>query len=190
LTAGAKAAVGGADGNTGNNGDQFCLVGGGRFGVGSLFDYPVDSGVDVQDEAAFLSDATDDQWTAIRSHCELRHVHKGEDVIHQGAVDRALYILIDGRLEVLISDGRRGSRRISVIEPGMVIGEVSFFDAQPRSATVRALSDSKVLRLGFDRFEVLAAKDPILGRTILCDLGRVLATRLRTVEVLALPNLP
>ncbi len=41
------------------------------------------------------------------------------------------------------------------------------------------MSEGEMLRLSFDGFEALAARDPALGRDILLDLGRILAARLR-----------
>jgi CRP-like cAMP-binding protein len=66
--------------------------------------------------------------------------------------------------------------------PGSVLGEIAFFDGKPRSASVRALTDTELLRLSADAFEVLSTRHPDVGRKILLDLGRVLALRLRHTE--------
>jgi SulP family sulfate permease len=155
----------------------------------SFFDYPDNSAGASRTSFAFLADASDDDWAAIRAHAELVHVRPGEAVIGEGDTDRALYIVVDGILEATVPQGRRGrERRVSTMEAGTVIGEVGFFDGQPRSAMVRAVTDAKLLRLGHDGFEFLAAKEPALGRAILFDLGRVLALRLRAVEALNRTN--
>ena len=39
-----------------------------------------------------------------------------------------------------------------------------------------------LLRLSFDAFEVLAAKEPALARHMLLDLGRILADRIRMLQ--------
>ncbi|MCA1671302.1 MAG: cyclic nucleotide-binding domain-containing protein [Actinobacteria bacterium] len=65
---------------------------------------------------------------------------------------------------------------------GSVFGELSFFDGRPRSALVRAVTDGQLLRLSFDAFEVLSAKEPVLARSVLLDLGRILAARLRSTQ--------
>ena len=149
----------------------------------SFFDYPEGHDSSAAGQLAFLTGATEREWAALRAQCQLITVSAGQVVIPEGADDRALYILVAGSLEVTAPRGRRGGeRQLAVIEAGTVIGEVSFFDGQPRSASVRAMSDGTLLRLGYDSFEVLAAKEPALGRRILLDIGRVLATRLRRVE--------
>lgn len=151
----------------------------------SFFDYPDGSGDERPTERAFLADASDEDWDAIRAHAEVLHVAPGHTVIAEGVADRSLYIVVEGQLEATVPHGRRGKqRRVSAIEPGTVLGEVGFFDGQARSASVVAVTDSKLLRLTFDDFEALAAKEPALGRRILLDIGQVLAGRLRTVEAL------
>lgn len=152
----------------------------------SFFDYPDGSSGDASASPAFLAEASDDEWASIRAHTELVHLCPGETLMGEGDTDRALYIVVDGTLEALIAQGRRGhERRISTMEAGTVLGEVGFFDGGPRSAVVRAVSDARLLRLGHDAFQFLAAKEPALGRAILFDLGRALAIRLRTVEALS-----
>lgn len=155
----------------------------------SFFDYPTGTADTSSSSATFLADASDEEWATIRAHSELVHTCPGETLISEGDADRALYIVVDGALEATVAVGRRGrERRISTIEAGTVIGEVGFFDGGRRSAVVRAVSDARLLRLGHESFQVLAAKDPALGQAILFDLGRVLATRLREVEALSRPN--
>ena len=151
----------------------------------SFFDYPDGSAETGSEQPAFLADASDDDWAAIRAHAEVRHYTPGQTVVDGGEADRSLYIVVEGELEATVPEGRRGrSRRVASIEAGTVIGEVSFFDGRPRSAAVRAVTEARLLRLSHDAFEALAAKEPALGRAILFDIGRVLALRLRDVEAL------
>jgi len=158
----------------------------------SFFDYPdgetaIDSGAGT---TAFLADASDADWDAIRAHSEVRSYRAGETVVAQGDSDRALFIIVSGTLEAVVPTGRRGrDRRVSVMPAGTVLGEVGFFDGRPRSAAVRAATDARLLRLTFDSFEHLAAKEPALGRAVLLDIGRVLASRLRAVEAMNTPGL-
>lgn len=156
----------------------------------SFFDYPDGSAEATPEHVAFLADASDADWAAIRAHGEVLHLRPRQVVIGDGDSDRSLYVIIEGALEATVPHGRRGrERRVATMEAGSVIGEVAFFDGQPRSAAVRAVDDAKVLRLTYEAFEILAAKEPALGKAILLDLGHVLATRLRAVEAIAAPGL-
>jgi CRP-like cAMP-binding protein len=92
--------------------------------------------------------------------------------VREGERDRAVYIVLSGRLEALVDPP-------APIDAGTVFGEIAFLDGLPRSSTVRAVEDGEALRLSYAAFEVLAARHPELGRAILLDLGRIVASRLR-----------
>ena len=65
-----------------------------------------------------------------------KEVPAGEVLLSEGSTSGHLYILIEGRIEVL-----RGSTQVAVVsEPGSVFGEMSVLLNTPHTATVRALS--------------------------------------------------
>jgi CRP/FNR family cyclic AMP-dependent transcriptional regulator len=90
--------------------------------------------------------------------------------------------VLEGQLEVLADRGRRGHRRIASIGAGSVIGELSFFDGQARSALVRAVTPAVLAELSRAEFDALAISNAALARRLLFDLGRILAQRLRAVQ--------
>ena len=65
------------------------------------------------------------------------------------------------------------------MHPITTLGEGAFLDGTPRAVSVEAMSEGEMLRLSFEGFEALAARNPALGRDILLDLGRILSARLR-----------
>lgn len=154
----------------------------GRFS--SYFAYP---GTDAaRDDLVFLQDRGEDDWARLLDHSELLRFRAGDLIIRAGEEDRALYIIVDGTLEILLVDQRGQEQHYGTIEPKSVTGEIAFLDGRPRAATIRATTDGDMLRLSFEAYETLAARHPELGRAILLDLGRILAVRLRQAnEVIA-----
>ena len=71
-------------------------------------------------------------------------VPRGAVLIRQGVPIDALFILLEGRLAVLLG---RQEREIARLNAGEIVGEMSFVDARPPSATVKALEDSTVFAL-------------------------------------------
>jgi Cyclic nucleotide-binding domain len=63
-----------------------------------------------------------------------RNVPAGTLIIHEGGTTGHLYVLIEGRLEVIKGD----TIVASIAEPGAVVGEMSVLLDQPHTATVRA----------------------------------------------------
>ena len=67
-----------------------------------------------------------------------RNVSPGDLVVHEGGRTGHLYVLIEGRREVVKGD----TVVATITEPGAVLGEMSVLLDQPHTATVRAASDS------------------------------------------------
>ncbi len=63
-------------------------------------------------------------------------------IFTQGQEGRSLYILVSGQVRVHIED-----RDLAQLEKGTCFGEMSLFDAEPRSATVTTLETCECLML-------------------------------------------
>ena len=72
-----------------------------------------------------------------------RNVTAGTEVLHEGGRTGHLYVLIEGRLEVVKGD----SVVATLAEPGAVLGEMSVLLDQPHTATVRAAQDSAIYEI-------------------------------------------
>ena len=83
---------------------------------------------------------------AILDYCTggiQRNVSAGALILHEGGTTGHLYVLIEGRLEVI-----KGDTVVAIItEPGAVLGEMSVLLDQPHTATVRAASDSTIYEI-------------------------------------------
>jgi len=97
---------------------------------------------------------------------------RGDTLVRQGETADALYVVVTGRFAVTI-DGRREA--IAEVGPGQPIGEIAFLAGGARTATVTALRDSLVLRLGRAEFEELSAKNPSIWHTLTVTLARRVA---------------
>jgi CRP/FNR family transcriptional regulator, cyclic AMP receptor protein len=144
-----------------------------------LFDYAVaaDDSADLN-EITLLADLSDEDWSRVLRIVEIRHFKTGEDLVRIGDRDESFYILTSGSVDVVVeADGRESV--LAAIYEGSVFGELAFFDDAPRSATIRARSRGSAVRVTRENYESLAAWEPEIARTLLFDLGRVLAMRLR-----------
>ncbi len=142
----------------------------------SFFDYPTAQVEDIGTTAGFLDQADERDWNALLDAMQTLVLRPGDTVCTEGQADRALYLLADGVLQV----GAAGAVSAEVAAPpAEILNEVAFLDAGGCVATVRAATDARVLRLSFDSFESMAAREPQLARQIVLDLARMLAHRLR-----------
>jgi CRP/FNR family cyclic AMP-dependent transcriptional regulator len=80
---------------------------------------------------------------AVLDYCSgavQRNVSAGTLILHEGSTTGHLFVLIEGKLEVVKGD----SVVASIVEPGAVVGEMSVLLDQPHTATVRAASNSTI----------------------------------------------
>lgn len=122
-------------------------------------------------------------WSRLLGYMEVKRFRPGDVLIKQGAVDRGMYIVRQGRLAVLVAarDGER-VRRIGTIEAGSVVGEQALLDGKPRSATITALCECELLRLSFEAFRQLQVTVPELAGVFLFELARVISLRFRSAQ--------
>jgi NTE family protein len=109
---------------------------------------------------------------ALAAELEMRALKRGDVLVRQGDAADALFVVLSGRFAVMI-EGRRDP--ITEIGPDQPIGEIAFLTEGKRTATVTAMRDSLVLRLGRAEFERLSDKSPSIWRTLTCALSQRLA---------------
>ena len=80
-------------------------------------------------------------------------------------------MVVTGRFAITLE----GRAMVAEVGPGQPIGEIAFLAGGTRTATVTALRDSVVLRLGRPEFEALSAKSPGIWRTLTVTLARRVA---------------
>jgi CRP/FNR family cyclic AMP-dependent transcriptional regulator len=76
-----------------------------------------------------------------------RFVPAGSVLIEQGVPVDSVFILLEGRLTVWLRPRRGSERELARLGAGEIVGEMSFVDARPPSATVKALEDSTVFAI-------------------------------------------
>jgi CRP-like cAMP-binding protein len=131
----------------------------------------------------FLHGHSASSWQLVLAATKTRLFSTGEFLVHHGDVERELYVVLRGRLEVLLPSNDGAYRVISTVGPGSIFGEQSFLDGHTRSATVRATEDGEVRILEWDEFASLFDQHPGLGRDILIDIGCTLSERLRQTNL-------
>ncbi|HOF66192.1 MAG TPA: cyclic nucleotide-binding domain-containing protein [Candidatus Fermentibacter daniensis] len=118
---------------------------------------------------------------SFQSFCELVKVGDGGVLVNQGDVSTDFFVLLRGSLKV-IDRGTGEDFLLARLREGDVFGEMSFLDGSPRSATVTSEGESEVLRMTRQNFALLQSSNHCLGLLILVFLGRMMSSRLRSVD--------
>jgi NTE family protein len=119
-----------------------------------------------------LDERTLKDLEALASEADLIEIRRGGILVRQGEPSDVLYFVLSGRFSVH-SDG--ALEPIAEIAQGQPIGEIGFFAGLPRTATVSALRDSRVLAITRERFGALSATSPQLRDAVIVSLARRLS---------------
>src|SRR5262249_26006511 len=127
---------------------------------------------DGLDGVEIFRDLEESERARLAAELETLNLKRGDALVRQGETSDALYIVVTGRFLVTVA-GRREA--VAELGPGQPVGEIAFLAGGARTATVTALRDSLVLRLGRAEFEELSAKNPSILRTLTVTLARRVA---------------
>jgi CRP-like cAMP-binding protein len=121
----------------------------------------------------------------------LKHVAQsrapaGTVIVREGDLDNHLFLIAHGSVRVCRRCGQADEIEIARLGSGEFFGEMCFLEAQPRAATVQAVSDCVLFSLTslaiYHLYEAMPAQHSILMVNIARDLSR----RLRhLVQILA-----
>jgi len=109
----------------------------------------------------------------VLAHAVERRLDAREWLFHAGDAAESCFVLATGRLEVVV-ESAEGPRVARVLGPGAAIGELAILTGEPRSASVRALRDSRLLELDGERFSALLESDPAFAAGLARELARQL----------------
>lgn len=97
----------------------------------------------------------------------------GEAVVREGELGETLFVVLEGEGKVV-----RAGRKVGTVLPGDFFGELAAIDAQPRSASVVAVTPLRVLRLFRRHLLALLEDEPQVTLKLLDGIVR----RIRQVE--------
>lgn len=123
-----------------------------------------------------ILDDSDISWMA--SEGKKQDIPPGTVLIHEGQSIESLFIVIDGRLAV--STRATGTKEIAHLMSGEIVGEMSFVDSRPPSASVRAIDTSSVLSIPKQVLARRLATDLAFAVRFYRALAVFLSDRLRT----------
>jgi CRP-like cAMP-binding protein len=95
----------------------------------------------------------------------------GEVIVRQGDVGDCLYVIQEGRVEVVVErDGKETVLR--ELGAGEMVGEMAIFDRIVRSATVRAKGQARLLTVDRKNFLRRVNEDPSIAFRIVETMSR------------------
>jgi len=120
-----------------------------------------------------FSDCSTKEIGLIIKNSSERTVKPGTVIIEQGRVGREGYVVLEGTATV-----KRNNKRVGSVGPGSVVGELSLLDNGPRTATVVADTEVKLLVVSDRALRAAIDNIPSISRKLL----KALATRVRELD--------
>jgi bacteriocin-type transport-associated protein len=104
-------------------------------------------------------------------------VAAGTTLIREGSVIASLFMVLEGQMRVTVS--RPQPRVLGLLGPGEILGEISFVDARPASATVTAATPAQVLNIPREAVSARLKSDVAFAARFYQAIAVLLAHRLR-----------
>jgi CRP-like cAMP-binding protein len=125
----------------------------------------------------------DESLSVLARELPTVHVETGEVVVSEGEQAREMYVVIGGELEV-IKEGRTGGDvRVALFGPGDWFGEMAILDVQPRSASVRAVAPTMLVRITAEEVDKLLYRRDLKAYSLfVMNIARELSRRLRVAD--------
>jgi CRP/FNR family cyclic AMP-dependent transcriptional regulator len=118
---------------------------------------------------------------------EKRTVATGTRIIQEGHPTEFLFFILAGEFAVT---SERGKAEIARLSAGEILGEISFVDSRPPSATVTATADSVVGAIPEDALEKKLRQDLAFASRFYRSIAVALADRLRARNLLGIKSAP
>ena len=133
-----------------------------------------------------FSGLTDPELDEIVAITNKRSYPKNNVIINEGDDTNSLYLIISGKVKVVLSDEDGKEITISILEPNEYFGELALIDSEPRSARVVTMEQCQFCVINQSDFNLVLENNPGLVRNLLKGLSKRLREANKNIESLAL----
>ena len=130
----------------------------------------------IQHESSAPGSKFSGEWISrFEEYAVSKSYPKGTLIFSEGDESDGMFIIREGKIKVFMSDESGKEMLIAILGPGEIVGEVASLDGQPRTASVSALTEARVAKIGLPEFRQFLEENPDLAFEII----RVLTSRIR-----------
>jgi len=129
---------------------------------------------------------SENQLEVLTSVVSRRSFPRGTTIIAAGDMTDSLYVIISGRLKVMMSDDEGREVILAILGPNEFFGEMGLLDDHPRSASVVTIEPCELLSLSKRDFKKCLAENFEMTMTVVRGLVKRLREADRKIGSLAL----
>ena len=120
-----------------------------------------------------FSEMTDDQLKLLADLVEVQNFNRDETVVLEGDDSvQALYLIASGSVQVYMTGADGRETILSFLERGDFFGEMSLIDGEPRSASVRTVTDAQLMIIHREPFLTLIRQTPEIAMSLLSEMSK------------------
>ncbi len=147
---------------------------------------PVAPNPQILKSVPLFSSFSDQQISTLASWVQRRSYPRGAAILRAGEETDGLFIILSGRVKVLIPDEEGHEVILTMMGAQEFVGEMGLLDGLPSSATVEATEPCEMLRLPRTAFMSLLENNVEVAMLVLRNLVKRLRDADRKIESLAL----
>ena len=125
-----------------------------------------------------FSAVTDEDLETIASLLIERRFPNNKTIVEEGLPGDFMYVILEGRVKVTKLSGDGREKIFEMLGEGDFFGEMALLEGAPRVASVKALSETRILALARNDFLSVLRRSPDLAMAVIQELTR----RLRHVD--------
>lgn len=122
---------------------------------------------DLLKQVPFFEGLNRNEMKSVLAQFHEQWYNAGEPIVRQGGPGGAFYLIVEGWAKVTVGGRSRGK-----LGPGEFFGEMSLIDGGPRSATIQADTQVKVLTMSSWNFQAILEEHWPITKKVLVELVR------------------
>ena len=99
----------------------------------------------------------------------------GDTIFRDGDPPDLVYLIKEGQVEITKGQGSR-KKVLAILKEGDFLGEMAVIDGSPRSATAKAITETRLITLDAEEFKEDIENDPMIGALIFTLIKRLRKT--------------
>jgi CRP-like cAMP-binding protein len=129
-------------------------------------------GVHLLKNIPYFSELTIEEMQNLVASSQKQKYPRGSIVLHKDDVGDETYLIMIGRVKVIITHTDGKEIILNILKSGDFFGEMAVFEHMPRSATVVAEEDCEVLIMSRENITNLIKRNPQIAFKLLSDMSR------------------
>ncbi len=135
--------------------------------------------IDFMIDIPLFNQLDSNELSLVAKHMNFFKIKKGEFLFHEGDKGDYVCFVVEGRLDVIKKSYADKDVIIATLPKGRSIGEMSIIDNTPRSASIKAQTDTTLVALSGKRLDKILEDHAKIGIKILKGLSRLLSMNMR-----------